>query len=171
SQRVQVGRSDLRLVMTEAAVELDELVVTGTAGAEQRRSVGNSVASLRAAELQEITPARDLTNLLNAKAPGVSVAPGTGTVGAGPRVTIRGQGSLSLSDQPLLYVDGVRVNNDVATGPKSQGYGSGVISRLNDFSPDEIESIQVIKGPAAATLYGTEAANGVIQIITKRGAE
>jgi TonB-dependent SusC/RagA subfamily outer membrane receptor len=61
------------------------------------------------------------------------------------------------------------VNNDVASGPKSQGYDSGIISRLNDFGPDDIESIQVIRGPAAATLYGTEAASGVIQIITKRG--
>ena len=83
-----------------------------------------------------------MTNLLNGKAPGVSVVPGTGTVGGGPRITIRGQGSFSLSDQPLLYVDGVRVNNDVAAGPKSQGYGGGIISRLNDFGPDEIESIQ-----------------------------
>jgi TonB-dependent SusC/RagA subfamily outer membrane receptor len=97
------------------------------------------------------------------------VVGGTGAVGAGPRINIRGQSSLSLNDQPLLYVDGIRVSNDVASGPKSQGYGSGVISRLNDFNPDDIESMEIIKGPAAATLYGTEASNGVIQIITKKG--
>jgi TonB-linked SusC/RagA family outer membrane protein len=170
-QQVRVGATDLELVMSEAAVELNELVVTGTVGAEQRRSVGNSVATVSAAEIQDVSPARDITGLLNGKAPGISVVQGTGTVGAGPRVTIRGQASLSLSDQPLLYVDGVRVDNDVATGPKSQGYNSGVLSRLTDFTPDQIESIQVIKGPAAATLYGTEAANGVIQIITKKGSE
>lgn len=169
TQVVAAGAADVRIALTATAINLAELVVTGTAVAAQKREIGNSVATVDAAEFQDFAPARDLTNLLNGKAPGVSIVPGTGTVGGGPRVTIRGQGSLSLSDQPLLYVDGVRVNNDVASGPKSQGYGSGIVSRLNDFGPDEIESIQVIKGPAAATLYGTEAANGVIQIITKHG--
>ena len=102
TQRVPVGSADLRLVMTEVAVQLNELVVTGTVGAEQRRSVGNSVATVSASELQEVAPARDVTSLLNGKAPGISVVQGTGTVGAGPRVTIRGQGSLSLSDQSMI---------------------------------------------------------------------
>ena len=171
TRTVPAGVSDVRLELAGAAINLEEVVVTGTPVAAQKREIGNSVATVSATDFQNVAPARDLANLLNAKAPGVTVAQGTGTVGGGPRITIRGQGSLSLSDQPLLYVDGVRVDNDVASGPKSQGYGSGIISRLNDFSPDEIESIQVIKGPAAATLYGTEAANGVIQIITKRGRQ
>ncbi|MGH7447444.1 MAG: TonB-dependent receptor plug domain-containing protein, partial [Longimicrobiales bacterium] len=67
------------------------------------------------------------------------------------------------------YVDGVRVDNAQATGPTVQAFGSSVISRWNDFNPDDIESIEVIKGPAAATLYGTEAAKGVVHIITKKG--
>jgi len=78
--------------------------------------------------------------------------------------------SFSLSDQPLIYIDGVRVANDVATGVVVQGFGSGIASRLNDIDPDMIERIEIIRGPAAATLYGTEAANGVIQIFTKRGS-
>ncbi|HKP28350.1 MAG TPA: SusC/RagA family TonB-linked outer membrane protein [Gemmatimonadales bacterium] len=169
TQAVTAATSDVRIDLSPSAINLEELVVTGTAVAAQKREIGNSVATINATEFQDFAPARDLTNLLNGKAAGVSIVPGTGTVGGGPRITIRGQGSLSLSDQPLLYVDGVRVNNDVASGPKSQGYDSGIISRLNDFSPEDIESIQVIRGPAAATLYGTEAASGVIQIITKRG--
>jgi TonB-linked SusC/RagA family outer membrane protein len=169
TQAVTAATSDVRFALTPSAINLEELIVTGTAVAAQKREIGNSVATINATEFQDFAPARDLTNLLNGKAAGVSIIPGTGTVGGGPRITIRGQGSLSLSDQPLLYVDGVRVNNDVASGPKSQGYDSGIISRLNDFGPDDIESIQVIRGPAAATLYGTEAASGVIQIITKRG--
>ena len=103
AQRVRVGTENLRLVMVEAAVQLNELVVTGTVEAQQRRSVGNTVATVSASELQEIAPARDITSVLNGRAPGISVVQGTGTVGGGPRVTIRGQGSLSLSDQPLLY--------------------------------------------------------------------
>src|SRR5205823_3745286 len=100
---------------------------------------------------------------------GVTILPGTGMVGAGARVRIRGIGSFSLSADPLIYVDGVRVNNQTSTGISIQAFGSGVISRLNDFDPDQIESIEVLKGPAAATLYGTEAARGVINIITKKG--
>ena len=87
--------------------------------------------------------------------------------GAGPSITVRGLGSLSLNTQPLVYIDGVRVNNDVSSGPQSAG--GLVVSRLNDVAPEDIESMEIIKGPAAATLYGTEASNGVIQIITKKG--
>src|SRR6185437_3542870 len=78
-------------------------------------------------------------------------------------------GSFSLSADPLIYVDGVRVDNQTSTGITIQAFGSGVVSRLNDFDPEEIESIEILKGPAAATLYGTEAARGVINIITKKG--
>jgi TonB-dependent SusC/RagA subfamily outer membrane receptor len=72
-----------------------------------------------------------------------------------------------LSNDPIIYIDGVRMDASAARGPVQRG-GAGA-SRLNDVSPEDIESIEVIKGPAAATLYGTEASNGVIQIITKRG--
>ena len=78
----------------------------------------------------------------------------------------------SFSDarnDPLIYVDGVRVNNDATAGPTT-GEGA-VVNVLNDFNPEEIESIEIIKGPAAASLYGTEASAGVIQIITKRGSQ
>src|SRR3989442_3789292 len=68
-----------------------------------------------------------------------------------------------------MYVDGVRVDADPATGPANQAFGSASISRYNDFNPDDIESIEVLKGPAATTLYGTEASGGGIQIITKQG--
>jgi TonB-linked SusC/RagA family outer membrane protein len=159
----------LDFTLSRAATALDAVVVTGTVEGTQRRSLGNSVASISATELLDRTPPASVTALVNGRAPGVTVVSGTGAVGAGPRINIRGQASLSLNDQPLLYVDGVRVSNDMGSGPKSQGYGSGVISRLNDFNPDDIESLEIIKGPAAATLYGTEASNGVIQIITKRG--
>jgi TonB-dependent starch-binding outer membrane protein SusC len=163
------GMATLNFALSQAPTSLDAVIVTGTTEGTQRRSLGNSVSSISTADLVERTPPPNVTALLNGRAPGVTVVGGTGAVGAGPRINIRGQSSLSLNDQPLLYVDGVRVSNDVASGPKSQGYGSGVISRLNDFNPDDIESMEIIKGPAAATLYGTEASNGVIQIITKKG--
>jgi len=159
---------DFRLSTT--AVALDEIVVTGTAGGTERRALGNVVAGIRASEVVEVAPVRDMQSLLNARAPGVLITPGTGQVGSGSQIRIRGSSSLSLSNTPLLYVDGVRVDNAQNSGPVNQAFGSSVISRINDFNPDDIESIEIIKGPAAATLYGTEAANGVIQIITRKGA-
>src|SRR5690606_10918840 len=168
---LQVGDMDVRIQLAETAIELDQLVVTGTAGGTQRRALGNSVTQVRAAETVELAHVPNLQSLLNARAPGVVISPGTGMVGSGSQIRIRGSNSFSLSNQPLVYVDGVRVDNAQATGPQVQSFGSSVISRINDFNPEDIESIEVIKGPAAATLYGTEASNGVIHIITKRGRE
>lgn len=169
TQTVNVGATDLQFAMSERALELNKVVVTGTAGVTQKREVGTSVAQVNVAEVtaKQVTPSVDA--LLNGRAPGVAILPGTGMVGAGARVRIRGIGSFSLSADPLVYIDGVRVNNQTSTGISIQAFGSAVISRLNDIDPEQIESIEVLKGPAAATLYGTEAARGVINIITKKG--
>jgi TonB-linked SusC/RagA family outer membrane protein len=168
-----VGDSELRIALEEQPLNLDQVVVTGTAGGEQRRAVGNVVSTISAPEVLAQSAAPDLASLINARAPGVVITPSTSRLGAGPNIQIRGRSSMSLDNSPLLYVDGVRVNNAVAAGPTTAGgFGSqnaNVAGRLNDISPEDIESIEIIKGPAAATIYGTEAANGVIQIITKRG--
>ncbi len=163
--------------MQAAAIALDQVVVTGTAGGAERRSIGNAVSTINAAEELEKSAAPNLGSLLAARAPGVVMAPTTSRLGAGPTIQIRGRSSLSLENSPLLYIDGVRVNNATGTGPNSVsgggpsfgGQNSSVGGRLNDINPEDIESIEIIKGPAAATIYGTEAANGVIQIITKKG--
>src|SRR5207237_8837083 len=120
--------------------------------------------------VQQGWPVNDVKDVRNGRGAGVLIQPATGAVGSGSRIRIRGASSFSLTNQPLVYVDGVRVDADFASGPQNQDFGSSSISRFNDFNPDEIESIEVVKGPAAATLYGTEASNGVIQIITKRGS-
>jgi TonB-dependent SusC/RagA subfamily outer membrane receptor len=165
----RVGDSELRITLSERAVELQEVTVTGTAGAVQKKELGNTVATIEAADIVAQSQVNGIQELINGRAPGVVIQPASGAVGAGARVRVRGSASLSLSNEPLLYVDGVRVNN-AASGPANQAFGSTSISRFNDINPDDIESIEIIKGPAAATLYGTEASNGVIQIITKRGA-
>lgn len=161
------GEVTLDFALEAAAASLDQVVVTGTPGGEEKRALGNSVATLDVTRAQQVSGAADVSSVLNGRVPGLAVLQGSGKVGAGPLVTIRGRASLSLTSQPIVYIDGVRVDNDAATGPVSQG--SQVVSRLNDINPDDIASIEVIKGPAAATLYGTEASNGVIQIITKQG--
>ncbi len=175
TQIVRVGGSDIRFVLSAAAITLDDIVVTGTAGDQQRRAIGHSVATISVEDLVATSRIPDAAGLINGRAPGVVVRPGTGQPGSGPLIRVRGASSFSLGTQPLIYVDGIRVDNSIASGPNVQGTGGllsesgGTISRLNDFHPEDIERIEVIRGPAAATLYGTEASNGVIQIITKKG--
>ena len=163
--RVQVGTTDLRIVLGQTAVELEALVVTGTAGDTRRKVLGNAVSQVSGAET-ETMPIDNVSSLLNGRATGVVVQQGSGVAGTSSEIRIRGRSSLrEVSDAPLIYIDGIRVNNRL-TG----GFGDPAVSRLDDIDPSSIESIEIIKGPAAATLYGTEASNGVIQIITKKGA-
>ena len=152
-------------MLTEAAVSLNQVVVTGTAGGAQRRAVGNAVSEVQVADLVPTQPVLSIDQVLNGRAPGVSVEPPGGLPGGDHKMMIRGRSSLSLTTDPIVYVDGVRVNALSPTG----GSGTSAV-RLNDFAPEDIQSIEIIKGPAASTLYGTEALNGVIQIITKKGA-
>ena len=171
TQTVRVGDLNVRLTMNEAPVSLEQVVVTGTAtGTERLREIGNAVATVDAAQIVEVAPVRNMQQLLQGRVAGVFVAPASGMVGSGQRIRVRGQTTFSLAADPLIYIDGIRVNNEAATGIVVQAFGSGVVSRMNDINPEDIESIEVVKGPAAATLYGTEAARGVINIITKRGS-
>jgi TonB-linked SusC/RagA family outer membrane protein len=165
----RVGDTNVGVALSASPTSLEAVVVTGTVGATERRAIGNAVSTISATELTERAPIVSMQSLINARAPGVVVMPTSGMVGAGQQIRIRGTSSFSLGNNPLIYVDGVRVNNAVATGPQNQDFGSSSISRLNDINPLDIESIEVLKGPSAATLYGTEASNGVINIITKRG--
>ncbi|MGH7506049.1 MAG: TonB-dependent receptor domain-containing protein, partial [Longimicrobiales bacterium] len=144
------------------------VVVTGTAGEQQVRALGNAVGTIEASQLVEIAAPQDVRSLIGARIPGVNIVSGAGVVGGGGATAIRGVGSISLSHEPLVYIDGVRVNNENDQGGTGSDYNSGT-ARINDINPEDIQSIEVIKGPAATTLYGTEASNGVIQIITKRG--
>jgi TonB-linked SusC/RagA family outer membrane protein len=169
SVTVQVGRTDLEIQLTETALALDAIVVTGTPGETQARALGNSVGVVSAAQRAEIAPVTDAHALFLGTVPGVRLLKSAGEIGSGGVIRIRGAGSMALSGEPLLYVDGIRVNNDPNDGGGVGSDGGQPPSRINDINPDDIESIEIIKGPAAATLYGTEASNGVIQIITKRG--
>jgi TonB-linked SusC/RagA family outer membrane protein len=148
-----------------SAIPLDGLVVTA-AGTQRRRELGNAASSIQVTdELERAAPA-DLSALLQGRATGVQVLTSSGSVGTASSIRIRGNGSIAMGDAPLVYVDGARVSNDMASGPAVGGQGT---SRLDDFNIDDIESIEIVKGPSAATLYGVEAAGGVIRITTKRG--
>ncbi len=148
-----------------APYSLEEVVVTAT-GLQAKREVGNAVSTVDVAEVVAGAPIANMNDLLVARAPGVVVLPGSLT-GASARVRIRGNSSLSLSNNPIYIVDGVRVVSDV--GSASIGTGGTSPGRINDLNPEDIESMDVVRGPSASTLYGTDAANGVVVITTKRG--
>ena len=157
--------------LTEEALGLDEIVVTGTAGAARQREIGNTIAQINAAEI----PDRPVlvSDILQSQAPGLEVY-GGGGVGQAKIIRLRGQSSVSLSNHPLIYIDGVRMRSDPlpdANPPDRRGGRSGniAVSPLDNINPNDIERIEVIKGSAATTLYGTEASAGVIQVFTKRG--
>ncbi|HEX8359995.1 MAG TPA: TonB-dependent receptor plug domain-containing protein, partial [Longimicrobium sp.] len=160
-------------VLAEQALSLDALVVTGTPGAVARRSVGNAVTQIDVADVTQKTSVVNVTEVLQARSPGVQILTNSGVPGTSSEIRIRGAGSF-IGNQPVVYVDGVRYNieslgNFNPSGGGATSFSGQVTSGLNGLSPNDIESIEVIKGPAAATLYGAEAAGGVIQIITKRG--
>jgi TonB-linked SusC/RagA family outer membrane protein len=169
TQRVRVGNEDLRLILSERVINLEEVVVTGTTEATQRRQLGNAVATVQASDAVQLAAATSVGQLLNSRATGVTVQPRMGFVGSGPRLKVRGAGTFYLGSEPIIYVDGIRADGRASTGASLGGRNSEMVSRLNDFNPEDIESIEIIRGPAAATLYGTEASNGVVQIITKKG--
>lgn len=148
------------------AFTLEEIVTTAT-GEQRRLELGHTVGTIKADSLTASEAVSSLSQLLQARSAGVTILPSSGTVGAGSRIRIRGANSLSLSNEPIIIIDGIKVN----TSPNSSTLGTGgqSPSRMNDINPDEIESIEIVKGPSAATLYGTESANGVIRITTKKG--
>ncbi|HUP51229.1 MAG TPA: SusC/RagA family TonB-linked outer membrane protein [Longimicrobiales bacterium] len=166
------GTAQQNFTVSEDALQLDEIIVTGTPGGTQRRAIGNAVARVDAEEILSARPIRGMQDLLQGRTPGVSFSRTGGQVGEGSIIRIRGVNSFGLGSQPLIYIDGVRMQNTMGLGPNLPNTGSGdrAASAFDDLNPNDIESIEIIKGPAAATLYGTEASAGVIQIITKRGA-
>ena len=158
----------LDFTLSEQALGLDEIVVTGVPGGTRRRAIGNAVTTMNVAARLETQPVRNVDDLLTGRTPGVTVM-GMGSVGMGGNIRIRGQSTFSLSPNPLVYIDGVRVSNAEDMGLFDDAGGGR--SMLGTIDPSEIESIEVLKGPSAATLYGTEASRGVIQIITKKGQQ
>jgi TonB-linked SusC/RagA family outer membrane protein len=162
------------IALSRSVLQLDAVVVTGTAGGARRREVGNSIDQISAADLAD--PPASIEQLLQGRAAGLTVTQSGGGSGSGGQIRLRGLVSVNQSNQPILYVDGVRVRSEgYRTNRPPVGFrgrsGNVQASPVNDINPDDIERIEVIKGSAATTLYGTEAAAGVIQIFTKKGRE
>jgi TonB-dependent SusC/RagA subfamily outer membrane receptor len=160
----------LDLAMRRDALALDDRVRTGTTDGASRRELGFSVTTIHAADAAVDAPPGGWQDLLTARTPGLRFTRLSGNLGTGSPFTLRSISSLALGrTQPLIYVDGVRVNNDPNVGPAIGGGRS--VNALDDLSVDDVESVEILRGPAATSLYGTEGASGVIHVLTKRGAE
>jgi len=176
-QTVTIGQDEtgaLDFALTAAPVQLDEIVTTAT-GQQRKLEVANAVSTIDVASVAAEQPITQMADLISGRAAGVQVLKSAGTTGSGTRIRIRGSNSISLSNEPLYYIDGIRMESSSSSSTLDiGGFGAGDPrtngpSRLNDLNPDDIESIEIVKGPAAATLYGIQASNGVVRITTKKG--
>lgn len=157
----------VNLELQPRALKLDQIVVTGQGRETARREIGNTVTSVNTGDL-ELAPVVSISELLQGRSAGMTIMSGGGKVGQGSKIVLRGAGSISMGTEPLIYVDGVRIDNSKYAGVWTGGTSW---SGIDDVNPADIEHIEVVKGAAAATLYGTEASAGVIQIFTEQGTE
>jgi TonB-linked SusC/RagA family outer membrane protein len=171
SKEVEVGgQTTIKISLIEDSKVLDEVVVTALGIKRDRKSLGYAMQEVKGDNLTEMRDA-NVANSLAGKIAGVQIKQSGTGVGGSTRIVIRGNNSIAGNNQPLVVVDGVPIDNfssktDDYWGNSLADKGSGI----SDISPDDIESISVLKGPAAAALYGSRAGNGVVMITTKKGA-
>jgi TonB-dependent starch-binding outer membrane protein SusC len=170
--------TDAKIEMTKDVLELEQMVVTGTTTSISSVNAANAVTTVQGSEVNEV-PAPTIENALQGRIPGAVISTNSGAPGGGAQVQLRGVTSINASSSPLYVVDGVLVSNaSVAIGLNSiTNAGAGIsasqdqmANRIADINPEEIESIEVLKGPSAGAIYGSKASNGVIIITTKHGA-
>ncbi|MDB5206832.1 MAG: TonB-dependent receptor [Flavisolibacter sp.] len=166
AQEITIGtQSSINVSLRATERSLQEVVVVGY-GTQRRGSVTGSQSSIKASEIAD-KPILSTEQALQGRAAGVLVTQSSGTPGGGISIRVRGPGSISGSNQPLYVVDGIPLN----TGSYTQvGAGGQLTNSLSDINPNDIESIDVLKDAAAGAIYGSRAANGVVLITTKRGA-
>ena len=159
----------LNFLLNPPTTKLDEVVTTAV-GEQRRYQVGNVISSINVDSIVPSAPVASVMDLISGRAPGVEVIASSGMVGSGSTIRIWGQGSLLLQSDPIIIVDGMRVDN--TEGETITAFGNGpnpTPSRINDLDFSQIQTIDILKGPSATTEYGSDAANGVIVITTKRG--
>ncbi len=178
TQEASSSGGTLDFGMEPDVLKQDEVVVTGLATTVKRRNLANAVAVVSGDELVS-APTQTLDGALAGKFAGVNIRRNTGAPGGGINVNLRGSSTLTGGTQPLYVIDGVIYNNDAnqsgidvvtaATGAGSSRPQGQPTNRIGDINPNDIESIEVLKGASAAAIYGAKASNGVIIIKTKRG--
>lgn len=169
TQELEVGsRSVINVKMTSDVTELTEVVVTAYGIERQKKALGYAVADVDAKQVQQVSEP-DILRSMQGKIPGVNISGSSGAPGSATRITLRGSSSISSNNDPLFVVDGVPFNN-TQYNTSNQLLGGGAYgSPLALLDPNSIESVSVLKGAAAAALYGSRAANGVVIVTTKGG--
>jgi len=158
--------SNLRFELAEDVFLGEAVVVTGIASKRSKDIAEIAVARIAAADLTAKNSYTGLSQLISGKVSGVTTQIASGNVGSGWRFHVRGGGGLTGNGQPVIYLDGVRISNDEF----SLGWTGGQsVSDLSNLNPNDVESVEILKGPAAAAMYGTSGSNGVVLITTKRG--
>ena len=172
SQEIQVGdKRSLTIILHPATEDLGEVVVTALGIKRETKALGYSVQEVKGGSLTEARESNVL-NSLSGKLAGVQISRSGNGEGGSSRIIIRGNNSIAGNNEPLVGVDGVPVNNfNSGTSGIDQWGGSDGGNGLSDINPDDIESISVLKGAAAAALYGARAGNGVLMITTKKGSK
>ena len=164
---VTVGSSNVINITLSPGNQLDEVIVTSLGITREKRALGYAVSEVDNSQIESRSTG-DVARILSGKASGVQVTDQGGLSGSGTNVIIRGLSTFSSSNQPLFVVDGVPFASDTnAMGGFTSGNNGS--SRFLDLDPNNIESVNVLKGLAAATLYGSQGRNGVILITTKSG--
>ena len=170
TKEVTIGNQTVINVVLESDImDIEGVVVTALGISREKKALGYSVEEVKADELNQ-TRSGNLVTSLSGKVAGVNITNASGNMGGSSRITIRGIKSVAGNNQPLFVVDGVAMDNsnyntiDTQRGAGGVDYGN----MANDINPDDIESVSVLKGPTAAALYGSRAANGVILITTKK---
>ena len=164
---IQAGTNTRNVALETDFQGLEGVVVTGIASATSKARAEVAVSRIDAPQALEQNAYSDLAQLINGKVSGVSVQPSSGNIGGGIRFVMRSSTGLNGLGQPIVYVDGIRVDAAEVTGISVGGQGTSMLAMLN---PEDIEAIYILKGPAGAALYGTRGSNGVILIKTKRGS-
>ena len=167
---ISAGSITRDFVLDANPLRLGEVVVTGSGTSSTREVLGTVTTTVDAVDIVKSSE-RNLVNSLASKAAGVTVTSSSGDPGAGTSITIRGISTIQGDGQPLFVVDGMPIDNSAQQTTSGFGDGGGAISsnRLVDLNPADVESVEILKGAAAAAIYGQRASNGVILITTKSG--
>ena len=169
-QTIAIGNATVLEVVLKEGLILDEVVVSGQGSGIQRKRLSTQVDVITEEQIDKL-PANQIDQLLQSNAPGAQVRLSSGQPGTAAIIRTRGPISAASSATPVVIVDGIRVDNLNSNPQLGIGTGGADISALADIPVESIEKIEYIKGGAATTLYGADAANGVIQIITKKGRD
>jgi TonB-linked SusC/RagA family outer membrane protein len=173
--RINASSQKVNIKLAEDVSKLNEVVVTGLATSIKRTNLANAVTTISAKEISGNSVPQTVDNALYGKLPGANIRANGGAPGGGISIQLRGISSLQGASQPLFIIDGVYLNNTTLRNGKSDAIGitsdvqDDQSNRLADINPDDIASIEVLKGASASAIYGTRANAGVIIITTKKG--